>query len=60
MDGLLRKESIFMRNLNAAKTSASIKAPFGTESIEIYDITDKLLSVKELGKWKDHIVGGMH
>ena len=60
MDVVLRKESILMRNLSAAKISASIKAPFGTESIEIYDITDKLLSVKELGKWKDHIIDGMH
>ncbi|MEZ8918635.1 hypothetical protein [Vibrio lentus] len=49
-----------MRNLSAAKTSASIKAPFGTESLEIYDIIDRSLSVKELGKWKDHIIDGMY
>lgn len=35
MDVVLRKESILMRSLSAAKISASIKAPFGTESIEI-------------------------
>ncbi|OCH42339.1 hypothetical protein [Aliivibrio fischeri] len=49
---LLHCESIFMKNLGAAKRSSSSMAPMNTESIEIYDIGEKWLSTKEFGKWK--------
>ena len=49
---LLHCESIFMKNLGAAKRSSSSMAPMNTESIEIYDIGEKWLATKELGKWK--------
>lgn len=49
---LLHCESIFMKNLGAAKRSSSSMAPMSTERIEIYDVSDKWLAIKELGKWK--------
>ncbi|WP_272872603.1 hypothetical protein [Aliivibrio fischeri] len=41
-----------MKNLGAAKRSSSSMAPMSTERIEIYDVSDKWLAIKELGKWK--------
>ncbi|CAQ81902.1 hypothetical protein VSAL_p840_43 (plasmid) [Aliivibrio salmonicida LFI1238] len=49
---LLHCESIFMKNIGAAKRSSSSMAPMNTESIEIYDVGEKWLATKELGKWK--------
>ncbi|MUK76614.1 hypothetical protein GNP84_06800 [Aliivibrio fischeri] len=49
---LLHCESIFMKNLGAAKRSSSAMAPMNTESIEIYDIGEKWLATKEFGVWR--------
>ena len=42
-----------MRNLAAAKTSATTTAPNITYSITISDVGNKLLSIKENGRWKN-------
>ena len=49
----LISETVFMRNLVAAKTSATTSAPDIAYIITISDVSDKLLSTKEDGKWKN-------
>jgi hypothetical protein len=46
-------ETVFMRNLAAAKTSATTTAPDIAYIIAISDVGDKILSTKEDGKWKN-------
>ena len=51
---LLTSETVFMRNLIAAKSSATSAASDMTDTITISDIGDKLLATKKNGKWNDH------
>jgi hypothetical protein len=46
-------ETVFMRNLAAAKRSATTSTPDIAHVITISDVGDKLLSIKEDGKWKN-------
>ncbi|OUJ39274.1 hypothetical protein CGH72_08655 [Vibrio parahaemolyticus] len=50
----LLKETIFMKNLGAAKRSAISQAPVITHNVKIYDLMERCLSVKTIGsKWED-------
>ena len=51
---LLTSETVFMRNLIAAKSSATSAAPDMTDTITISDIGGELLATKEHGKWCNH------
>ncbi|SGZ10981.1 hypothetical protein [Moritella viscosa] len=51
---LLTSETVFMRSLTMAKSSATSAASDMTDTITISDIGDKLLATKENGKWNDH------
>ena len=54
-DEQLLKETIFMKNLGAAKRSAISQAPVITHNVKIYDLMERCLSVKTIGsKWEDH------
>ncbi len=53
-DEQLLKETIFMKNLGAAKRSAMSNAPVITEKVEIYDLMEKCLSRREIGApWRN-------
>ena len=51
---LLTSETVFMRNLVAAKSSATSAAPDMTYTITISDIGDEPLATKKNGKWCNH------
>ncbi|EJB8438989.1 hypothetical protein MW344_003576 [Vibrio parahaemolyticus] len=48
-DNSLLKETVFMKNLGAAKRSAMSNAPIITHKVEIYDLMEKCLSRREGG-----------
>ncbi|CAM2895366.1 hypothetical protein [Moritella viscosa] len=50
---LLITETVFMRNLIAAKSSATSAAPNMTYTIVISDVAGEPLATKESGKWKN-------
>ncbi|MCQ9091276.1 hypothetical protein [Vibrio alginolyticus] len=53
-DDVLLKETVFMKNLGAAKRSAMSNAPVITHKIEICDLMEKCLSHREGGEpWKN-------
>lgn len=54
IDELLLKETVFMKNLGAAKRSAMAQAPEITHQVKIYDLMERCLSYKEIGSsWID-------
>ncbi|EHK2924783.1 hypothetical protein J7Y46_004674 [Vibrio parahaemolyticus] len=53
-DESILKETVFMKNLGAAKRSSMSNAPLITHKVEIYDLMEKCLSRREGGKaWKN-------
>lgn len=53
-DELIKSETVFMKGLRGAKTSAAALAPSCTNKIELRDITDRLLAFKENSRWKEY------
>ena len=53
-DTLLHKECVFMKNLVAAKKSATVQSPQRHVVIKISDLMDNLLAERQEGKWRDH------
>ncbi len=50
----LLKETVFMKNLGAAKRSAMAQAPEITHQVNIYDLMERCLNYKEMGSsWID-------
>ncbi len=53
-DEQLLKETIFMKSLGAAKRSAMSQAPVITHKIEIYDLMERCITLREIGtSWKE-------
>ncbi|MGC3836410.1 hypothetical protein ACPSKX_20485 [Moritella viscosa] len=50
---LLTSETVFMRSLTMAKSSATSAAPNMTYTIVISDVAGEPLATKESGKWKN-------